>query len=415
MRRENESQRRLWLGDKPSRQMKTNVIYQGDNLPILKQLESNKVDLCYIDPPFCSQSIQKSKAWNKKIVSFQDQWGGGVQSYIHWLSPRLKEMHRILRDTGIFCLHLDYRSVHYAKVELDKIFGYDHFINEVIVKRKTKSINSQFEKLNSLNIATDSLLFYRKSKKTKLKKIQKSQKINQKGKWQNFWNNADRPTMRYAICGLHRKTGQWRWNKERGLKAEKNYNEFLKNHKDKLLEQYWIETGKKLEFVKRDKNSSTCYYWQPPKDKMDILSTNWLDFYAYDNRPNAYPTKKSFELMRRIIEMTTEKNNLVFDAFCGCGTTINVAEKIGRKWCGIDVSKDAISEIKRRMFDEHNLKIQLIKTGSLSKDNILRLDPFKFERYIVSLIGQPNLKQRGDGGVDWLHLQSYSDTGQKEL
>lgn len=98
--------------------------------------------------------------------------------------------------------------------------------------------------------------------------------------------------------------------------------------------------------------------------------------------------------------MTTDKNDMVFDAFCGCGTTINVAHSLNRKWLGCDISKDAIKEIRFEFARDHNLKIQVIKTGSLSKDNILRLDPFEFERYLVGLIGQPNLKQRGDGGVD---------------
>ena len=70
-------QRRLWLGDKPTRKVKTNVVYQGDNLPLLKELESGKIDFIYIDPPFCSQAVYKSKAWNKTIdASFQDEWGG---------------------------------------------------------------------------------------------------------------------------------------------------------------------------------------------------------------------------------------------------------------------------------------------------------------------------------------------------
>ena len=71
----NGYQRRLWLGDKPTRKVKTNVVYQGDNLPLIKELEPNKIDLIYIDPPFCSQAVYKSKAFGEK-VSFQDEWGG---------------------------------------------------------------------------------------------------------------------------------------------------------------------------------------------------------------------------------------------------------------------------------------------------------------------------------------------------
>ena len=381
----------------PIRKVEKNIVFQGDNLPLLKELESNKIDLIYIDPPFCSQSVLKSKTWNKSLVSFNDEWGGGTQSYIHWLKPRLQECKRLLSEKGFFCLHLDYRSSHYAKIELDKIFGEKYFVNEIIVKRKTKSVNSQFDAFEKLNIATDSILIYRKSLKTKLKKVFTG-KINE-ACWVNFYSGENRPTMRYKIHGLKREIGQWKWKKERGLKAEKNYNEYLKNHSHKSIESYWIETGKKLEFVKREPKAKTCYYWKPPKKDI-ILSTNWLDFFAYNNSSKCYPTKKSNELMRRIIEMTTDKGDMVFDAFCGCGTTINVAHSLNRKWLGCDISKDAIKEIKFEMARDHKLKIKVIKTGSLSKANILRLDPFDFERYVVSLIGQPNKKQRGDGGVD---------------
>ena len=86
----NGKQPRLWLGDKPTRQVKTNVVYQGDNLPLLKELEPNKIDLIYIDPPFCSQAVYKSKAWGKKVVGFQDQWGGASTlistGYLHDLN-----------------------------------------------------------------------------------------------------------------------------------------------------------------------------------------------------------------------------------------------------------------------------------------------------------------------------------------
>ena len=125
-----DKQHHLWLGNRSARSVKDCVVYQGDNLEILKELESGKVDFIYIDPPFCSQVVQKSKAWNKQIVSFNDEWGGGVHSYIRWLVPRLKECHRILKDTGVFCLHLDDKACHYTKIELDKIFGYKNLINQ---------------------------------------------------------------------------------------------------------------------------------------------------------------------------------------------------------------------------------------------------------------------------------------------
>ena len=110
----------------PKRVLNTNVIYCADNLEVMKQLPGESIDLIYIDPPFCTQTVRRSKTWDKKVQlgGFDDKWGGGLSSYILWMNVRLREIHRLLKPAGVLCVHLDYRSVHYIKVELDKIFGY---------------------------------------------------------------------------------------------------------------------------------------------------------------------------------------------------------------------------------------------------------------------------------------------------
>lgn len=136
----------------------TGQIYQGDNLEVMRSLEGGKIDLIYIDPPFCAQNVMQSKAWGKKVVSFNDEWGGGINSYIRWLVPRLRECHRLLKDTGSFFLHLDYRSSHYAKVELDKIFGASNFRNEIVWCYAGGGISKKY-----LPRKHDTILWYSKS------------------------------------------------------------------------------------------------------------------------------------------------------------------------------------------------------------------------------------------------------------
>ena len=133
------------------------------------------------------------------------------------------------------------------------------------------------------------------------------------------------------------------------------------------------------------------------------VSNLWDDISAINQVANeriGYPTQKPLKLLDRIIKATTEKGDIVFDGFCGCGTTISSAQNLGRQWLGCDISKEAVKVIKDRMIKEYKIKIQSIKTGSLTKEEILSLDEFKFEKYVVSLIGIPNIKQVGDGGVD---------------
>ena len=312
--------------------------------------------------------------------------GGGVQSYIRWLVPRLRECHKLLSPTGVFCLHLDYRSIHYAKVELDKIFGEKNFVNEVIWKSANKKNDTD---KNKLPCQHNTILVYKKSELKKLdpyfehdpEYVRKTYKFKDKKGL-------------YASMPLSCKTQSGGYAKQKefifeGIKKRWMYS--LKTLKTLKKEDRLIKT--KTDIRKK-------VYLSDSKGR--VLSSLWDDLPLYIGQKEklGYPTQKPLELLDRLINIFTDKNDMVFDAFSGCGTTISSAQNLGRQWLGIDISKDAISVIRKRMVKEHGLKIQVIKTGSLSKDNILKLDPFEFERYVVGLIGQPNFKQRGDGGVD---------------
>jgi hypothetical protein len=110
-----------------------NRLFFGDNLHIMRQLPSNSIDLIYIDPPFFSGRNYNVIFGDKnEIRSFSDIWEGGMPGYLVWLNARLYEMKRLLKSTGTVFVHLDGRAVHYIKAELDKIFGADQFINEII-------------------------------------------------------------------------------------------------------------------------------------------------------------------------------------------------------------------------------------------------------------------------------------------
>ena len=324
----------------PDRKVTTNVVYQGDNLEIMKELEPSKIQLIYIDPPFCAQSVFKSKAWGKKVVSFNDEWGGGVQSYIRWLVPRLRECHRLLSPTGVFCLHLDQRSGHYAKVELDKIFGYKNFLNQVIWDYSGNSTTSRFYPRKH-----DLILIYSKT-------------------GGHVFNTVYRP---YSKATLKRynhkdKNGRYKMSALRGGKPEKIY----------------MKEGCPVQDVWSD-----CPIVRKKTERL------------------SYPTQKPLSLLNRLIKTFTDKGDMVFDSFCGCGTTISSAQSLGRKWAGIDISKDAVSIIKKRMAREHGLNIKVIKAETISREGVYRLNPFDFERQMVKMIGGTwNLKQVADGGID---------------
>lgn len=116
-----------------SPELEPNKLFWGDNLHIMRSLPSESIELIYIDPPFFSgRQYNIIFGDQNEIRSFSDIWDGGMPTYLIWLNSRLLEMKRLLKPTGSICVHLDWHAAHYVKVEMDKIFGYDNFMNEII-------------------------------------------------------------------------------------------------------------------------------------------------------------------------------------------------------------------------------------------------------------------------------------------
>jgi len=116
--------------------MEVNAIYEGDNLEIMSKFPSNSVDLIYADPPFFSNR-QYEVIWDDgaEIRAFQDRWKGGIEHYITWMEPRLKECQRLLRETGSMYLHCDWHANAHLRILMDRIFGENNFRNEIVWKR----------------------------------------------------------------------------------------------------------------------------------------------------------------------------------------------------------------------------------------------------------------------------------------
>ena len=328
----------------PKRPLPKNTIFQADNLAVMKQLPSESIDLIYIDPPFNTKSVQKSKAWDSEVqgLQFYDSWGGGINSYVAFMRDRLEQMHRLLKKTGVLCVHLDYRAVHYIKVELDKIFGGGNsekgrkfLINEVIwCYTSGGASNKSFSKKH------DTILIYAKTK----------------SKFKIFLKKSEKRYM-----------------------GKKGYNNNLKILRD---EKYCCLGPHTFTYPKD--------WW----DDIGMLSTNTFERLGY-------PTQKPISLLNRIIEAFTREKDIVADFFCGCGTAISAAEKLSRYWLGVDASPEASKVMRKRMARDHGLEVKVTPLGKLTKEQVNQLDPFEFERYMVTCIGGvTNPVQRGDFGID---------------
>ncbi len=371
--------------------LEPNQLIFGDNLHVMRSLLSNSIDLIYIDPPFFSgrnYNIVFGDA--NEVRSFTDIWEGGMPGYLIWLNARLLEMKRLLKPTGSIFVHCDYHAAHYIKIELDKIFGYDNFRNEIVWRRAYSHNDGK-----KLGVINDTIFFYSKTPIYKFKKVFTErneeetikeysyidEKTGQRYKSVSMNAAGQGTAKRFGDKGLLTPpTGaHWRWSQERIDKAIKEGLIFFTKNGVPRYKQYAenIE-GKQVQNL-------------------------WFDFMAISSQSNeriGYPTQKPEELLNRIILMASDKGDIVADFFVGGGTTAAVAQKLGRRWIASDISKIAVSVTRDRILRDilgkngSNKEIQntLVKTpeieikswGIYEVPELIKLNEDSFRNFIIS-------------------------------
>ena len=337
----------------------TNLLFYSNNDACIDYLMQHdmkdKIDLVYIDPPFHSGERYFHRIENDSSIAFEDVWNS--HDYLEMMRSRLAKIWNLISPSGSIFVHLDWHALHYVKVIMDEIFGQENFRNEIIVKRgRRKNLQYQFKSIDRMHNEFDSILWYSKSKDAKFQPP--LVKHESPSKWMGFWSNVDRPTMRYDIFGYVPERGQWKWAKDRAIRAIANYKLFEKKFSSHMsLEEYWNQTERKLEFVRKRVGVKYAEYWIPPKNHK-ILDNIWLDIEAYDYS-TGYATEKHEELLERIIGQFSRSGDRIADFFCGSGTTLAVADRLGRKWIGCDSSATAIAVARKRLSDTSYEEIRL--------------------------------------------------------
>ncbi len=319
-----------------------NIIYCGDNLTWLKKFPDNCIDLIYIDPPFFSnRHYEVIFNDGEEIRSFEDRWKGGINHYIEWMKERVFEMHRILKDSGSFYLHCDWHASHYLKVMCDDIFGYNNFKNEIVwCYTAPTNTRKNFPKKH------DIILRYVKT-----------------DNWIFNYNDISVPYSEETIARTFRGAG------DTGLYLDKDPET---KHRGRLKPE-----GK----IPED-------WWILPR-----LQGNSIERLSY-------PTQKPEALMERIIKASSSKDDIVLDPFCGCGTTIAVAQRLQRKWIGIDVSPSACKLMKNRV-EKNGARGTEIIGLPVNIEDLKKLPPFEFQNWCVGAMGGTvNSKKIGDMGID---------------
>jgi adenine-specific DNA-methyltransferase len=341
----------------PSEENWKNRLIWGDNKQImsslLKQGWAGKIDLIYIDPPFFTGADfsfttrlysdgQKSKNSIIGQKAYSDSWDGGISSYLMYMHDRLKLMKDLLRHNGSIYIHLDWRVVHYVKIMCDEIFGYDNFVNEIIWK-KTNSPKSQS---NGFGSQHDTLLVYSKSGNFRFK-----------APYREFDHNSLKPYCYddgdgngpYRLIEIEAQGVQRTPNRKqfefRGRTAPYLYNINTLKEWDSLGLIYKTANGRycRKQYLKEMKGIPVSDIWVD-KQVSPIQSAEKV----------GYDTQKPEGLLRRIIETSTNEGDVVADFFSGSGTTLSVAEKLGRKWIGSDLSIHAINTVKKRLLGIHD-------------------------------------------------------------
>ena len=369
--------------------METNVLYYGDNLDILRRyIPAESVDLVYLDPPFNSnrtysaifadESGRKSDA---QIHAFEDSWHWGptpeahlaylknstlhqgkvpvgvsqllaalefgigktpMLAYLVEMAVRLIELHRVLKPTGSLYLHCDPTASHYLKIVLDAIFGPQNFRNEIIWKRSSAHSDTG-QGARHYGRVSDTILFYAMGDA-------------------NAWNQQYAPYDDHYVAENYKRRDPdgrlYRIDNIQGpggaAKGNPSY-EFLGVTRwwrfSKVRMQQLYDEGR----IIQTKPGAVPQYKRYLDEMPGLPIQNiWTDIPVINNRSKemlGYPTQKPAALLDRIISTSSNPGDVVLDPFCGCGTALVAAQKLGRRWIGIDITYLAVGVMRRRLQD----------------------------------------------------------------
>ena len=338
-----------------SKKVWRNKLIIGDNKLVMKSLLrefKGKINVVYIDPPFGSGTIHTISAKNAKNQEndsnikksgFKDTWGvKGLDTYLSFIFERLVLMKKLLTKNGSIFVHLDWHTVHYVKVIMDEIFGRKNFRADIIWQRTPGHHLS-----STMDVMTDVILWY--SKTEDLIYHQQYQPLTDEeinGKFPYIETETGRKfthekleqsSNAYSIDEKRIIDGRevttnvgWRWTQE-------TFDRRLKENPHLI---WWTSKGKP-----RYKRYADEYLGR----KIGNLWTDIPSLGSKEKERLGYPTQKPEVLLKRIIEMTSNEGDLIADFFCGSGTTISVAEKLNRRWIGVDSSEYAIELTKKRL------------------------------------------------------------------
>lgn len=419
--------------------MAGNRLYFGDNLDVLRRYVADEsVDLVYLDPPFNSNR-NYSVIFNRngevpldtsaQIEAFEDTWHwthvteeqyteyqqtlpnkvadaltafrtllgeNDAMAYLVNMAPRLVELHRVLKPTGSLYLHCDPTMSHYLKVLLDAIFDARNFRSDITWVRTTTHNDAKRWSPNS-----DVILYYGKSAAVTWNPVHlphSAEYVADKYRFDdgdgrlyqldNMTSPNPRPNLTFEWKGHAPPPNGWRYSRDRMKELDEQGRIWYPDSTDKRprLKRYLDEQA-------------------------GVVAGNvWTDISPLNSRAAerlGYPTQKPLALIERIIGASSNAGDVVLDPFCGCGTTVDAAQKLGRQWVGVDITYISIDLIIKRLQHTYGdavrdtFTVTGIPQDLAAAQAMFTKDAFEFERWAVTLVAaQPNQKQVADKGID---------------
>jgi DNA modification methylase len=414
-----------------------NKLYYGDNLQVLRDyIPDASVDLIYLDPPFNSRQDYNVLFAEKdghrsaaQITAFKDTWewneeaarsyeevieqggrvadamrafrtllnGSDMLAYLAMMAPRLVELRRVLKETGSIYLHCDPTASHYLKLIMDAVFGPQMFRSEIIWKRTNTHSDSK-----RWSDVSDSILYYGKSNTViwnspyadhSEKYLETKYRYSDgKGRYRldNMTSPSPRPNMMYEWKGFPSPPLGWRYSMETMSKLD-----------EEGRIQYPDSFSKRPQ-LKRYLDQSAGV----------LMGNVWTDIFPINSQAQerlGYPTQKPEALLERILKASSNEGDVVLDPFCGCGTTVQVAQKLNRRWIGIDITHLAIGLIKTRLDDSYGHDIRKTyevigePTDVAGAAQLAEENKYQFQYWALGLCGArptEGIKKGADRGID---------------
>ena len=422
-----------------------NRLYFGDNLDILREhVADESVDLVYLDPPFNSNvnynaffQEQTGELSDAQITAFEDTWHWGLESeaayravitdgpdkladllqamraflgqsdmmaYLSMMAPRIAELHRVLKPTGSIYLHCDPTASHYLKLLMDAVFGPRNFRNEITWQR-TESHNTAGKYGN----VADILLYYAKSDNPTWNRGFHKYGENKYSEQQlKRFRHVDEEGRSYRLDDLtaprpNSNSGKFEW---RGTMPGPTRGW---GYRLEQLEQWWSEGRIHTKRDGTPRMDGLKVYLDDAEGKP--LQNIWTDISRIPNTSAerlSFPTQKPEALLERIINASSSEGDVVLDPFCGCGTATVAAERLNRRWIGIDVTHLAMSLMRHRLHDTFGDDLRPYEVVGVPQDPasaaaLAQHDRYQFEWWGVSLVDARPAKDRkkgADAGID---------------